>query len=550
MMKTLPFNLLSLLTITVLAVTFQSTGAFAQNVTLKGKIKGASGYTVALINKDGSSKTKELAGNGTFSFTGVKLGKLKNASLELIDPDGRFFGPVVLGKKKKKASVTFSGKNPDGGKILNLGKIALKNGFAIAAGSLKSEIYATPKVIADRSGKPVGAGNSGIVPDTAPAHLAQVNEGQPPPSPGDDGDRDGIINALDADDNGNGVLDSADPNSVGTDVPYVGLNFDFRRTLNANVREGLSADVIDAVVSGENSFSSTFFISLPDDSPVDGGYVICGDALTYCRPNSPLAFSGGVSESSDAFRGPLSSLLNEDGFPVLERILVGGRPALVLSIQPRVGRDAFRAGDVYRVVLTSGTIEVSSRTFSLPPYFISVPAIRDYVANSVLTTVDYASVGPSSGSIPGTSSGDPIILGSDGRLTITFWRPQREPVNSETEFQDFGGLNYGVILGNVQATCGGFYSDVSADLVEDSTPLGQGDSPLANQGANLNPLVDQASDRPASVDNRLSFTVDLKSCLARGGGSPGTYAVTLSAAGSDLTGGRNTANQIIYVTIP
>ena len=44
--------------------------------------------------------------------------------------------------------------------------------------------------------------------------------------------------------------------------------------------------------------------------------------------------------------------------------------------------------------------------------------------------------------------------------------------------------------------------------------------------------------------------VDLKSCLARSGGTPGTYGVTLSAAGTQLTGGRNSANQSFYVTIP
>jgi hypothetical protein len=123
-------------------------------------------------------------------------------------------------------------------------------------------------------------------------------------------------------------------------------------------------------------------------------------------------------------------------------------------------------------------------------------------------------------------------------------------VGSEAEYQDFGALNYGVIIENAQATCAGFYSNLSADLVEDPSPLGPGESPFANQGANLNPLVDQSTDQPTSADSLLSFTVDLKSCLARSGGTPGTYSVTLSAAGADLTGGRNTANQIIYVTIP
>jgi hypothetical protein len=316
------------------------------------------------------------------------------------------------------------------------------------------------------------------------------------------------------------------------------------------VRDGLSASAIDAVVSGENVFSSTFFISLPQNSNVDGGYVICGDSLTYCRRNTPLGYSGGVSESSDAFRGPMSSILTSSGYPKLERISVGGSPAVVLSIQPRVGRDVFRPGDLYRVVLTSNGREVSSRTFSLPPYFVSIPALKEYTANGTTTSVDYTAVTPESGTIPGVSPGSPIVLGSDGLLTLTFWRPQREPLGTESGYQDFGGLNYGAVIESQQATCAGLYTGVSSELVEDTTALGTGNSPLANQGANLHPLVDQATDRPTSSSNTLTFTVDLKTCLSRSGGSPGTYVVDLSAAGADLTGGSNKASQMIYVTIP
>ncbi|MBN8550093.1 MAG: hypothetical protein J0M12_12315 [Deltaproteobacteria bacterium] len=549
MKNNLVLSIFTILAFTLLANQF----AQAQSVAVKGSIKNGKGYTVALLSKDGSSKTKAITSNkGAFSIGGVKLSKLKNSSLQLIGPDGRFYGPVVLGKKGRKASITFSGKNPSSGKSLELGKIALKSGFAIASSSLSSSVYAAPKVSASSSGQPTGAGNSGFVSaGTSSFGIGARSVGTlDTASPGEDSDRDGIVNSIDADDNGNGILDSADPASAGSDAPYVGINFDFRKTLNANVRSGLSAEAIDAVVSGENVFASTFFISLPLDSTVDGGYLVCGDALTYCRKDSPLGYSSGVSESSNAYRGPMSSLLNSSGYPILERISVGGNPAIVLSIQPRVGRDVFRAGDMYRVVLTSGGTDVSSRTFSLPPYFISVPAIKEYTANSATTVVDYDSVSPSSGSIPGVSSGDPIVLGSDGLLSLSFWRPQREPVGTEEGYQDFGALNYGVIISNAQATCAGYYTAASSDLVEDSTALGNGDSPLAQNGANLTPLVDQTSDRPASASNLLSFTVDLKSCLARSGGSPGTYSVTLSAAGTDLTGGRNSANQVIYVTIP
>jgi hypothetical protein len=535
----------------LLAISLLSSTALAQTVTVKGTLKGASGYTLALLNPDGSSKTQTLAASGNFSFTKMQLKKLAGSSLQLIGADGRFFGPVVLGKKGRKVSTTLSGKG-NAGAVLNLGRLTLKTGYASAAASLKSTIYTTPLVSADITGKPTGAGNLGMVP-SAPSFVRSKSlstKASGTANPGADSDRDGIINAFDADDNGNNVLDSADPASAGTDTPYVGINFDFRKTLNAWVRDGLSNEKIDAIVSGENVFASTFFISLPQSSTIDGGYLICGDGLTYCRPNNPLGYSSGVSESSNAYRGALNTLLNSSGYPILERISVGGSPAIVLSMQPRVGRDVFRPGDIYRVVLTSGTREVSSRTFALPPYFVSVPAVREYTANGVTTPVDYDALASDFATIPGVSQGNPIVLGADGLLSVTFWRPQREPIGAESGYQDFGALNYGVILSNAQATCAGYYTPGSNELVEDSNALGTGGSPLAQQGANLTPLVDQVTDRSANISNTLSFTVDLKSCLARSGGTPGTYAVTLSAAGAQLTGGKNSANQVFYVTVP
>lgn len=543
---------LCLATLTLIALLIVPESALAQAVSVRGSLRGAAGYSLLLVAKDGSSKSVKLTSSGAFTFSKISTRALAGSSLQLIGTDGRYFGPVVLGRKGTKVSTTLSGKNTNSSAVINLGKLTLRTGFASAAG-LKAGLYTTPQISADSSGKPTGAGNLGVVP-VAPgsaglrgAQVRPFNESKP----GDDSDKDGVLNSVDADDNNNGVLDPADPASKGTDTPYVSFNSDFRRSLNAHIRSGLSDSAIDAVVSGQNGFSSTFFISLPQNSSINGGYIVCSDSLTYCRPNTPLGYSGGVSESSNAFRAPLSSLLNAQGFPRLERITVGGSfPAIVLSMEPRVGRDAFRAGDLYRIVLTSGSKEISSRTFALPPYFISVPAIKEYTANSITTVVDYDSLSPESGSVPGAGPTDPIILGSDGLLSVTFWRPQREPLASESGYQDFGGLNYGILVGQLQATCAGLYSNLSSELVEDPNALGNGGSPLANQGANLSPLVDQIGDRPASSAYLLSATVDLKTCISRVGAPPGTYSVALRAAGTEVTGGSNSAVQNIYVTIP
>jgi hypothetical protein len=220
--------------------------------------------------------------------------------------------------------------------------------------------------------------------------------------------------------------------------------------------------------------------------------------------------------------------------------------AVVAAIQPRVGRSQFRPGDVFEAVVTSDTGEITRKTFTLAPYFVSVPALKSYDAGAGAVEVDYSSV---STTIPGTSPSDPIVLPPSGQLTMTFWRPQRAAIRTdETGYLDWGTLNYGVGVGDVQATCAGLYTNVSSELVADTTPFGTGDSIFFNQGANPTPYRDSLGDRAASVGNTLGFTVDLKTCATRAGGNgTGTVMVSLEARGESVTGGQTTARQSFYV---
>ena len=132
---------------------------------------------------------------------------------------------------------------------------------------------------------------------------------------------------------------------------------------------------------------------------------------------------------------------------------------------------------------------------------------------------------------------------------MTFWRPQRAAIRTdETGYLDWGSLNYGVGVGDVQATCAGLYTDVSGELIEDATPFGEGDSIFFNQGANGSPYRDSVGDRAALASNTLTFTVDLKTCATRAGGSgTGTSMISLEARGESVTGGQTMARQSFYV---
>ncbi len=523
--------------------------AAPKSYNINGKLKGGKGYAVLLVQQSGATQRASVKKSGVFGFKKLSLSVLKGSSLQLTDSKGRYAGPVVLGAKGSRASITFSGKAPTGS-AFELGTVTVKSGYAILKKKqLGAAVYATPTV-RTRAGKPIGAGSLGLV--AASTRGASIQAAST--DAGSDADRDGVPSAFDADDDGDLILDSADPDSQGTDIPYTGLVFDFRRTLNAHVRSGLSDEAIDAVVSGENVFALTFFFSLSDrEAGIDGGFIECADSLTYCRRNSPLAFYGGVSESTSEFRNrPWSELLTSAGYPRMERISVGSFPAIVASIQPRVGRDVFRPGDMYQVNLTQGSTVRSTRSLALAPYFVSIPAIKEYDAGSGAVTVDYAAVSPTSGSIPGTSSGDPIVLSPSGLLTVSFWRPQRQALRGdESGYIDWGNLNYGLVIDDAQATCAGLYTlPTGSDLSEVPDALGTGGSPLAQNGAKLSPLQDSQGDRATDPSNLLTFTVDLSACLNRAGLAHGTYRVSLRAAGAPVTGGEISAVQSVTVTVP
>lgn len=552
MFKAINFGF-ALLTAFVLSTAPDASAAPAK-YKLTGKVKDGAGYRLLLIQKNGNTKEVTLGSSGAFSFKNLSKSQLKSASMQLVGPDGAYFGPVVLGGKSNKVSVAFSADTSTPA-ALSLGQVQIKDGFAKVKNFPNKKFVSKANVTAVAF-KPEGAGNLGLA---APGSTSALTLKLPKvaaeelENPGLDPDRDGLPSVVDADDDGDGILDAVDSDSEGLDVPMTSLNLDFRRSINSHVRSGLSDEIIDAVIGGENAFSLSLFFSQPQGSTVDGGYVVCPDSLVYCRQNTPTAFYGGVSESTTEFRNKLwTELLNADGYPRMENLTIGGSfQAIVASIQPRVGRDQFRPGDILRAVLTSGSTVVSSKTLAVAPYFVSVPAIKEYNAGFGTVQVDYASVNAESGSIPGVSEGDPIVLSGTGDLTVNFWRPQRTSIRSdESGYLDIGGLKYGLVIGSAQATCAGLYTNVSSELVEDTDALGTGGSPFANQGANLDPYTDSIADRPADVANLLSFTVNLKDCLARAGLSAGTYGIALEASGPDVTGGRITAAQGFYVQIP
>lgn len=520
-------------------------------ITISGTVTGGSGYKMLLLSNDGSIQSTTLSSKGSFTFKNIKSSLVKDGTLQLMSSKGGYFGPVVLSHtgKAKKGYVRFSGKLPSNATSLKLGKITLKSGYGILKSSLTAAAINTKRtVVTDNKGAPVGSGKMGLATVSTArlqAHLSAASE----TGGGGDADGDGIPNALDVDDNGNLNLDGTDPSSAAStahDNPFTTLYLGISDTLNVNLGN-VTQSAIDANVSSNGKFALIMYLSLPPDtaSSITGGHVICDTSLEYCRSTADgggTAVYSGVSESNPAILNQLWSNYNADGsgYPNFEIITQGSNKSLVAAIQPRVGTDKFKAGDIYQVVLMNGSAVQSTKTLVLSPYFVTVPALKNYDAGSGIHTVDYTN-----GSEPGVSSGAPVVLTASGTLAVNLWRPQRQTVDgAETgSYRDMGHLHYGVIVSDNSGEfgCAGNYSALSTTLTEST---GTGGSP------NLWPLTDSSDDLTPDAANILSFTVDLKSCIAANGRSSGTFNVTLTAAGESLSGGSNRAAQLLYVTIP
>jgi hypothetical protein len=521
----------------------------AGTVTVSGTLGGAPGYTMNAVSLDGRAVSKRLGRTGAFR---LRLGAVaaRGATLQLIRPDGRYYGPVVLSRRASRAFLALAGRP------VALGTVRLRGGYATLARRLQARALGTASVRTDVRGRPLGAGRLGLVVGTSRARRAQSGVGNGGGAGGEDPDRDGVPNAYDADDDGDLQLDSVDNGAGSTAGLFSTFFVGFTEALNANA--GATSQQVDALFAGENAFNLVFYFDsgrFPGGTPT-GAHVDCF-TLVYCRRGDGTAILGGLSESSASLpRGGRWTDYDPDGsgYPNLERIDGGGAPAFVAGVQPRATTQQIRPGDTYNVVFGTNAGPVTVPT-SLTSYFVTTPALVSYSSGGETTTVSYP-IPPGSpgccGRGDGSPEGNPIPMSSD-RLTLTFWRPQRAaiPGAESGSFTDMGHLHYGVVPGGQdlgrEFSCAGQYSGLSPTLTEEP-----GSGIFPEQGAQLFPLVDSGDDAAPSPDRTLSFTVDVGACLrAAGVSSAGrTVTLTLTAASASRPGGQDRAAQRIAVRLP
>jgi hypothetical protein len=509
--------------------------ASASAATVSGTLAGGRGYTVIALSSAGQSSKSAVTPKGRFS---LKVPG-RNSTLQLVKPNGAYFGPVVLRMAGKKALLRISAK---GGK---LGRVLLKRGFGVAKAPKKA-VSSTGAIRTTKKGAPFGAGNLGFV--RVPANRkARASAAGGDQGVGADPDGDGVPSTFDADDNGNKTLDGVDPVTARTST--AGLFSDVQvmmaRSVNANAG-GIGRAQVDAFVKNNTSLNFYLDPAYARGATISSVDVDCG-TLAYCRPGDGYATMGdGGNSPTGTQNQPWISLdANHDGFPDVPVNQNGGDRShgVVHSIEvrPNATTADLHSGDLFQIRFTTpgGVLTVPT---ALSLFFVSSPALASYDGGEGSVNVSY----PADNSTIGSDS-NPLRMSGD-KVTLSFWRPQRAGIGSEPSFVDMGHLRYGipVALGNRELGCGASrFSGLSPTL---SAAAGGGSDPY-NQ---LFPLQDSAGDATPNRANQLKVTFDIGGCMRANGVDPAGQQVRLpiEAVDESRPGGTDRTAQTLAVCMP
>lgn len=502
----------------VAALILSSTAAAGKSRIVSGKVAGGARMTLLALAPDGTAVARRLRANGRFRLS-LSLRQARNATLHLVRANGSYFGPVVLGRRARRAYVALTGHSTA------LGKVVLRENYAqpqkaIPARFMQRSIAAHT----NRRGRPVGAGKLGFVKRSSRSAAIVAASAK---DPGSDPDADAIPNAIDVDDNGNLKLDAVDTHTVSVNKgPVSTLFIEFQRGLNANA-SGVTRKLIDAVFVLPNTFKFEFYYGEQDfNGDVSGAHVDCF-GLRYCRRGDGTAIITELNWADELPRGTPWVEWSPDGsgYPNLERITPpdGSKPGWAAAAEPRVPTSDIKPGDTMDVTFAVGGDDVTFPVV-LSTFFVTAPAISSYSSGGSTTTPTY----PIDSGTPGSAATNPAILDSE-RLTLTIWRPQRPgiPGAESAPFMDMGGLRYGVTpeienekpADGSEIGCKGYYSGLSSTLSEGSG---------SDYADRIWPLVDSASDGEPDSSRTMTFTVDLGSCLRAAGFNPAGKVVRLN----------------------
>lgn len=499
----------------------------AKAATVSGTVAGAKGYTLLVMSRSRIVALRRLAPSGHFKVTAGR-----DVTLQLLRRNHAFFGPIVIAHAAGRAYEALADHR------VALGAIKLHAGYATPSKRMPTKIVdRSVWARADRVGKPVGAGNLGLLVRKRSframvANVSQGGSGAGSLPPGGDPTHVGIVTAFNADVTGAGVPNNE--NAASAQASGNGLFTEIYQPLEMSVNAdavGVTPAQISDIVKQDLRLDFYLDSHAAGGASVSGVTVDCG-ALAYCANPTGTAT---VTNSGNT-TGPAGG--RWDGTVPANAHSPG---VFSTQIAPNVGTDQIHPGDVFLVHYQTPSGDVIQPT-TLTTYFLTVPAVGSYDAGAGAQPISY----PVAQGAPGTN-GNPIRMNA-GKLTLSFWRPQRAALPGEGgSFVDIGHLHYGIPISTPsgETGCGAqYYSGLSPTLQIDQS----------SQDSFYNtifPLQDGAADAPANQGNQVTFTIDLAGCMAaRGASTSAPINIQVSAVDAVRLGGTDRSVQTLSVCLP
>jgi len=479
--------------------------ASAQQKSISGEFskKPASGSILVAVSSNGRSSTGVITGK-KFRVTPPEV----TARLYLLQ-NNRVSAQLVLSKcKNRSGSKTIDIKSCSKNEVYTSFRAGKKLGMVNKIGSAYvlrsaslSTVLTTQKASA-RNFIPVGVTTLGLGGGSTVGGSNTVSGKSISASAEEvsDGDLDGLVDALDIDDNGNGIIDNYDSSSTASAAAdsfriFSNLKLDLDQSLNLHATNSLTTSAIDAAMQSVQTLAIQVAGSSDESSELD-----CGD-LSYCSAggtgqNNNQSFPGAAGGSFDS---------DGDGFGSITRGATGDFQLVTKATSSEIG-----GGDTF-IQRIRGSDGLERQIPGLLNFvFSSTPALKSISVNGAAAqTIDY-SANPRLGSrqrcIQAPASGDVV-------LHITGWRPQRSGLTTagESEFVDIGRSLITIDIPNGPVSIGapGGGSSGPGNCVRSAYSVPSDTNlTVANDG-----IQDGKSDSGADSANTYNFTVDISACL-------------------------------------
>lgn len=480
-----------------LVVILLSTPVFAQRV-IRGKLqpKPAAGAILLAIGESGESTSVSI----TKKKFRIKP-PAKKSRLYILE-DGQVTGQLVIARCKTKKNsrrlrctarsksqvytLFKAGKNL--GKLKKMGPAYVRKTVSLASVVRSAKTSATNFV-------PIGVQSNGLVVPSDTVTSSRFSLAVEPPN---DVDRDGLVDAIDIDDDGDGIIDNYDTSS--TTPPsqsfsvFSNLKLSMEDSLNLHAT-GLSTELVSDALANYQTLAIQVAGTEEETTELD-----CG-SLSYCSAGG----TGSIPPEGTAdFPGLPGGAYDPDGDG--HGTITRG-PTGDFQLKTGASMADIQGGDILLQKISGSGGETTEVPGTLNFVFTSTPAMKSIAVNAnPAQTIDYQAadrLGSLNNCVQVPATGNVS-------LTITGWRPQRLGVVSagEATYMDLGHSMLTIDIPNAPAiapsiggagpgNCAGeFYAENDTHL--ESASVG---------------LQDVRGDIEASISNTYTFTIDVTGCL-------------------------------------